>query len=90
VATTGGCGAAMGASAARELGGAGRREEIGGGGGVEAGGGRAEISVPPTPRARFAPSTPTSSGRGAPDGDAPKFFCGSAPDGGSVPHSFSP
>jgi hypothetical protein len=46
----------------------------------------AKTSVPPTPRtrwgqARFRPRTPTSSGRGARDGSAAKFFCGSRADG---------
>jgi hypothetical protein len=39
-------------------------------------------------RARFALSTPTSAGQGRADGGAPKFFCGSGKDGGSVPCNF--
>jgi hypothetical protein len=50
VATTGGCGEAMVASAAKELASVDRGKENEGGGSTEAGGGRTKISVPPTPR----------------------------------------
>jgi hypothetical protein len=40
-------------------------------------------------RAWFALSTPTSTGRGCADGGTLKFFCGLAPNGGSVLRIFS-